>query len=234
MDNEIGYSPLLIALASGILPALLWLWFWLHEDRLHPEPRRQIALAFLAGMLAVPLAYYIQKFFRSFLAPTFILTLVWAATEEISKFLLAYVIVLRSKFTDEPIDMVIYMITTALGFAALENTLFMLTPFSEGNMLGGIVTGNLRFMGATLLHIVASGTVGIALAFSFYKGKMSKTCALIFGLILSSALHTVFNLFIMKAEEGNDAFIIFAGVWFAIVVLIVMFEKIKTITPAQA
>ena len=44
---------LLIAIVGGILPALIWLFFWLMEDRCEPEPKRYIFLCFLGGMLAV-------------------------------------------------------------------------------------------------------------------------------------------------------------------------------------
>ena len=44
-----------LALTFGILPALLWLWFWLHEDRLHPEPRKTIMFMFLSRNVIVTL-----------------------------------------------------------------------------------------------------------------------------------------------------------------------------------
>jgi RsiW-degrading membrane proteinase PrsW (M82 family) len=43
-------------LLGGLLPALLWLWFFLKEDSKRPEPKWLILAAFLAGMLAVILA----------------------------------------------------------------------------------------------------------------------------------------------------------------------------------
>ncbi len=39
---------------------------------------------------------------------------------------MAFILVLRSQDDDEPIDPSIYMITTALGFAAVENVLFLM------------------------------------------------------------------------------------------------------------
>jgi RsiW-degrading membrane proteinase PrsW (M82 family) len=38
---------------TAVLPALLWLFFWLREDRFHPEPRGLLILTFLAGGLVV-------------------------------------------------------------------------------------------------------------------------------------------------------------------------------------
>ena len=46
-------QAIMLAILFGTVPALLWLWFWLKEDKKHPEPRLLIALAFLFGMLVV-------------------------------------------------------------------------------------------------------------------------------------------------------------------------------------
>ena len=37
-----------IAFLAGLIPALFWLWFWLREDKAHPEPRALIATSFIA------------------------------------------------------------------------------------------------------------------------------------------------------------------------------------------
>ena len=49
------------ALLGGILPALIWLAFWLREDYKHPEPRGLILRTFLLGMGAVILVLPFQK-----------------------------------------------------------------------------------------------------------------------------------------------------------------------------
>jgi len=149
-------STLLFALLGGVVPAVLWLLFWLREDKRCPEPRGLLMIAFLAGMLAVPLVVPLEhKAASLFPSMAGLVVILWAVIEESMKFLAAYIAVLRNKAVNEPIDMVIYMITVALGFAALENTLFLLTPIEHGFIVQSILTGNLRFVGATLLHVVA-------------------------------------------------------------------------------
>ena len=63
------------------------------------------------------------------------------------------------------------MITAALGFASLENTLFIIKTFSDGGILSGVDIGNMRFIGATLLHTASSAIVGAFMAFSLRKNK---------------------------------------------------------------
>ncbi len=216
------------AFIGGIFPALVWLWFWLHEDQ-HPEPIRLIVRTFLMGMLAVILVAPIEQIIANFFpSQSFQVYYFWAAAEEILKFLAAWVIALRSKAFDEPVDAFIYLTTAALGFAALENTFFTLTPLLHNDPIQSILTGNMRFIGASLLHIVTSGTLAIFIGLSYYKKPWLKRVATGVGLFLAITLHAIFNFFIM-INEGSGTFIVFASVWVAIIIIIFSLEKIKSI-----
>lgn len=220
-----------LALLSGVLPALLWLWFWLREDNLHPEPRSRISKTFLAGMLSVIIVLPIQMLIADHTSKgSSEQYLLWAFTEEFLKFSAAFIVALSTDIIDEPIDTIIYMITAALGFAALENALFVLKPIMDGNIVSTIVTTNLRFIGASLLHIVSSASIGLCIALAFYENSKIKHLAVFTGLILATALHTLFNLFIIEASAFGTL-TIFSVVWLAVVVLMLLFEKVKTIKP---
>ena len=118
--------PFMVAFILGLLPALLWLWFWLKED-IHPEPAKMITLSFLGGMLSVLLVLPFQKLVYDYIKNAYLLSFViWAASEEIFKFLFVYFIALKRKVTDEPVDDIIYLIISALGFVTFENTLFLI------------------------------------------------------------------------------------------------------------
>jgi protease PrsW len=221
-------SSIIVAFLGGIFPALVWLWFWRREDRLHPEPRRLILFCFIAGMAAVPLVLPIEKFIYDKVASVYISFAAWAVVEEVFKFLAAYITVLTRKEVDEPIDSLIYLITAALGFAAMENAFYLLNPLLEGEVLASVVMGNMRFIGATLLHTIASATVGIFIAFSFYKGSVAKRIYTATGLILAIVLHTLFNLSIIF-NNGTNNLIAFYSVWIAVIVLMLSFEKVKLI-----
>jgi RsiW-degrading membrane proteinase PrsW (M82 family) len=128
------------ALLGGILPTVFWLWFWLKEDDLHPEPRGLLILAFLVGMLATASAYPIEKFIAANLSANDLTLLTfWAITEETLKFLGIYIVALKSKYFDEPMDGVVYLITIALGFSALENTMFLINPLGTGDALATVL-----------------------------------------------------------------------------------------------
>lgn len=221
---------LIYSLLGGIIPAVFWLWFWLREDRLHPEPRRLIFNSFIIGIIIVFLVLPIEKYVEKITAGIFML-IIWAFTEEIIKFLGAWFTGIRKKECDEPIDPMIYLITVALGFVAMENTLFLISSFSDGNFFAPILTGNLRFIGASLLHILASGVIGFFLAIGFYRKKIWKWILGIIGILSATLLHTLFNFFIMESD-GEKTFIVFCFVWILIVLLLIGFEKVKKLGPS--
>jgi protease PrsW len=214
-----------IAFISGLVPALFWLWFWLREDQKRPEPLLLIAITFIAGMAVVPLALPLQKLaITLYTGDNLIWT--WVIIEEVLKYAVAVGIILWNRAVDEPIDMIIYMITIALGFAALENALFLLSPLAVGDYLNSTLTGAFRFLGASLLHVLASGTVGVFLAFAFYKSKTYQLIAGMLGLFLAIVLHGLFNFFIMDAS-GETILGVFLFVWIGVIILFLLFEKVK-------
>lgn len=214
------------AFLGGLLPALVWLYFLLKEDSRCPEPRSLILIAFIGGMASVFIVLPLETMARAVFVAGTPLIIAWAAIEEAVKYAVAAALVLWRRAVNESLDFVVCMITIALGFAALENALFLLAPFSEGHFLAGIVTNNLRFVGSTLLHVVASSAIGFALAFSYGKPAIVRSLAGFFGLILAIALHALFNFFIIE-QEGAQTLYAFFSVWIGLVVFFALFEILR-------
>jgi len=216
------------AFLVGFVPVLVWLAFWLLEDLRRPEPKHLIIRAFFVGMLAVLLVLPLEKMAANAVSPGFLLILTWAAIEEIMKLAVAWIAVLHKRAVDEPIDIPLYMITVALGFAALENTLFLTTSFASGQLEHGLITGNLRFIGATLIHVLSSAIIAGGFAFAFYKSRFRKLVYGLAGVILAILLHTLFNFSIINTH-ADFVLTIFAAVWVGIVFLLLALERVKLI-----
>lgn len=235
IGTNIGYVLL------TFVPPVLWLLFYLREDR-HPEPKTLLLLTFIGGMASALLAMLAEIAVlggpemafsdSSFLRQNiFIFFLVIGLIEEYVKYLPVKFLVLsrcrdhqKCDF-DEPIDAMIYMITAALGFAALENTLFLFPFFKENIYLGLEVAAN-RFLGANLLHALSSGIVGYFLARAFFSPYRHHFVAL--GIITAALLHTVFNYLILVRETlpQGTFYIIFLLSTMAVMVF-VDFERLK-------
>ena len=246
MAQTLTIEGLSIVLVTGLLPPLLWLWFWLKEDT-HKEPKGAIMKSFVLGMASVPIVLLLEYAWCSFslnygfvkncdsstttgfaslwlLAP-------WAFIEEVSKFSVAWWADLRRSIYEAPIDAVIYLITVALGFAAMENILFLLKVHTGGEkMLAILAVADLRFVGATILHTVTSGIVGVSIAFTFFHPEIHAR-NIWGGLILATVLHTVFNKLIIGAGSSSSVFQSFLIIWTLALILIFFFEKVKRIKP---
>jgi len=181
-------------------------------------------------MVTVALVIPIQKYVATLLSSTTLIYTAWSAIEEIMKYLAARFTVLKRREDDEPIDPVIYMVAVALGFAALENALFLLSPLSGDTATQTILTGNLRFVGATLLHVLSSAVIGVALGLSFYKPKAAKRAYALFGVILAILLHSAFNFFILNTPEAH-LLRTFGYVWIGLIALLAVLEYVKRIHP---
>lgn len=232
-------NTLLIGIGIGFLPSIVWMLFWVREDA-HPEPFRVIFKAFLYGMLSVPFAIIFQLWVvsatgfntidevinQNMTEILIIILLLWAAIEEILKFTFSMREIVQ-KDDDEPVDPVIYMIVTALGFAALENLLFILVPVFSGDISNATSIIHMRFIGATLLHILTSGVIGLAIGYTFYKNKITRIFYTSLAICGAIALHTAFNVFIML--YASHIFQVFAIIWVLIIAFILAIERLKFI-----
>lgn len=225
-------TNLAIGIISGVLPSLLWLWFWLREDNLHPEPRSLLTGTFIAGAAVVIFVLPLQMIAARYAVDESMRYIIWAAIEEILKFAAAFVIAFKSHDMDEPIDAMIYLITVSLGFAAVENVLFIFGPLADGNLATTIVTGNMRFIGATLVHVVCSAIIGFSVGFVFYRSRFVKILSATAGVAIAITLHSLFNLSIIGGT-ATSTLKTFGWVWAGAVAIIILFEEVKAIQPRQ-
>lgn len=225
--------------ALSFLPPLLWLLFYLHEDR-HPEPKHLLLLTFVAGIFSAGMAVAAELFFfgrppvfaglfhrfsPGLLAMPAVVFAGVALIEEYVKYAAVRTAVLSRPEFDEPIDAMIYMVTAALGFAAIENVLFLIPAF-ERSFAGGFELTTNRFLGANLLHALSSGIVGYALARHMFSPWRRHAVAA--GVAAATALHALFNYLIITKDTLPTALVllVFLLVLMGVVVL-VDFERLK-------
>jgi RsiW-degrading membrane proteinase PrsW (M82 family) len=219
--TTLGYAFL-----GGLLPSFIWLYFLLKEDANHPEPKTLITLTFIAGMIAVPLAVPLEQYAKAHLQDNISVFTAWALIEEMLKYSMATVLILWRRAVDEAPDYVIYMLTIALGFASAENMLFLIKPITDGNLASSFFTGDVRFLGSTLLHVIASAAIGFALAFSARYRPGGRMAMAALGLILAIGLHTAFNMLIITTG-ASTALAAFFLVWIVAVIFFAAFEVLK-------
>ncbi len=217
----------------GLVPSITWLIFYLQEDRRHPEPIRLIFYAFLVGGIVTFFVLVLQIVLRQYLgtigiSPRNPLELfLFSGIEEVMKFAAVYIFISRRRDFNEPMDAMIYMITVALGFAAVENIASLgqqqVSLITGIPQLAGIEVLALRFFGATLLHSLTAAIVGYHWAHALARGRSVGRGVLI-GLTIAILLHALFNYLILIEGPITWAlsFVIFIGFF-----VIGDFERLK-------
>jgi len=203
-----NYTTLLYPILA-ILPSYIWLLFFLKKDK-DPEPNLKALLVFFLGMVVTIPAAFLEFLFLKILETSnisgglFIFLkyfLIIALIEEGFKYLIPRLAVFKSSVFDQPIDAPLYLMVSALGFAAVENILgtFNLnyTYFLEPYFF--LIC---RFLTATLLHAIASGMTGIFVAWGYYNFK-KKNLLISLGIILASLLHGIYNYSIINIQNAT-------------------------------
>lgn len=232
---QLSIEIIVSAVLGGILPTFLWLFFWLKQFSEHPEPRGMIILSFLIGiacvLIVIPIQHYAHDLFGSWEWFVFIA----AGLEEVVKFGMLRLIVIRKAYIDDPVDYALYLIPGALGFAALENTLYLLTALTEkgGGANVALVAGTFRFFGSTVIHAVCAALLALWLGMGYVKGQnqyASKLHLVIIGLITAIALHGAFNYFIIS-ENKLIVLATIAITWLVMIGAIIVIHKACKVKP---
>jgi len=148
-----------------------------------------------------------------------------ALIEEFLKFLVVREAVFESKELDEPIDCMIYMIISGLGFAATENLLLLFPLKSE--VFGKLFQVSLlRFISATFLHALSSGIVGFFIGISFFR-KKERLKLISFGLFFATLLHGLYDFSIIEFEEKVGLFFSAILILISAYFVSILFKKIR-------
>lgn len=187
----------LLLLASALVPAWLLLWYFWSRDA-HPEPRGVVLRTFLWGAFiclpVVPVASGLEALGAG-AAGTWSRALVQAflgaaIPEELFKFLVLRLWVWRQEAFDEPMDGLVYGATASLGFAALENLLYV------GS--GGLHVAALRAFTAVPGHALTGAILGAYVGQARFGPPQARARTLAAGLAVAVALHGAYDAVLMS------------------------------------
>ena len=127
----------IIILLTALLPIGILIYYIYHKDRKSPEPTGQLVKAFLFGVLSVPLSLCMSiplgligvypAEATSILGSVSIAFFGAAIPEEIAKFIMLWLLLRKNPYFDEKMDGIVYAVFVSLGFAALENIMYLFT-----------------------------------------------------------------------------------------------------------
>ncbi len=187
----------LLAIVLAVAPGIFWLLFFYSRDRYDPEPPVWVMLVFLLGgavtfpigILEGSLLAISGGFLGSVLiAPVF---------EELAKYWVVEKTVYRTHVFDEPVDGIVYAAAAGLGFATLENTLYVLSALDE-SFLFALQTAVLRGILSVPAHVLFSVMWGFALGVSQGGSRRRHDPIVLWGLCLAVGAHALFNLLLVS------------------------------------
>jgi len=214
----------------SFLVALFWLRWFRKKDKYEKEPERLIFLAFLAGALVTIPSVLLESLFRlhdqgpTVVLSNLFLSFLWVGiVEEFFKYLAVRVTVYRSKEFNEVMDGMVYMVSAALGFAAIENV---------GYMLGfGYAVGFPRAILSYLAHISFSAILGFYIGKAKIEGRRN---LILVGFIFVVPLHWLYNSFLVlgTAKESGVLFLLGLVVWvFGLILTLILVKKAQAVSP---
>ena len=184
---------------SGAIPAIVAMWFVDRLDRKRPEPARTRRLVAFVGMLSVIPAIVLEMIAMrtlgesveprmTYQGASFHAFVIAAAIEEACKILVVYWVVWRRPEFDERMDGIVYASRAGLGFALVENVLYLM---QEATLGGQLQTWVLRAVLAVPGHAMWTGMIGAMAARRRFDGR---GLGLVGGYLLAVAFHGAYDL----------------------------------------
>ncbi|RFU69075.1 glutamic-type intramembrane protease PrsW [Bacillus sp. V59.32b] len=156
---------MLVIFSAGMAPGLALLSYFYLKDHYETEPISVVTKSFLFGVFLVfPIMFFqyileTEHIFQSDLTHAFL----WAALlEEFSKWFILFFLIYSHVAFDEPYDGIVYGVSVSLGFATMENILYL------------IANGVEHAFTRAILPVSSHALFGVIMGYYLGKGKFTK------------------------------------------------------------
>ncbi|PSO43958.1 MAG: hypothetical protein BRC23_02335 [Parcubacteria group bacterium SW_4_49_11] len=201
------FSAIFFSFVGGLIPSLLWGMVVLTQDQ-HSEKKRNLVWVFgIGAAVAVPVILAVRSLDWGIdtlgvaLSEQWYLFITGALIEEVLKGGALYLFVFRRDYFDEPIDTFIYGAAIALGFAAVENIIFVGGEFILSTPTIQVI-GLLMFrtVTAVIVHLVSTAFI----AYGLYIGVYARSWLPgVLSVILGIGVHGAYNLLLSATHEAS-------------------------------
>ncbi|MDP3057897.1 MAG: PrsW family glutamic-type intramembrane protease [bacterium] len=192
-------------LSLAIAPVGALFFFFYFKDRYEKEPKALLLRVFAMGALgvlpAVAIGIFLQKQVGGAFqfAPTVKLLvdnfLFIGLVEESIKYLVLFSLVISNSAFNEPYDGILYAVTASLGFATLENVLYVI----NGGWQIAIMRGMLAVPAHALFGVFMGYYLGLA---KFTDSLKQKKKYFILALLIPTVLHGTYNSLLSTQQIG--------------------------------
>ena len=182
----------ILLLALSLFPVVFLLIYIYRQDKYEKEPIGLLTLSFIGGMMCIPIDLFLVSAIRMFVYSdtAFFSAFIEAGfCEELCKFVMLFLIIWWNKNFNEYMDGIVYATFVGLGFACVENVLYVLGAGSE-SFGTGISTGIVRALLSVPGHFLFAVIMGYFFSMAKFseKGKLGYLMAGLFGAMLAHGL----------------------------------------------
>lgn len=229
--GEVGPLGFVLGAVLPILPMVVAVRLLLWLDRLEAEPAGLLAVSFLWGAcvatgmsLALNTAVAVSLSARG-LDPNWgsVYTAPWI--EEIAKGLaLAVVLLVRRREFDGVVDGIVYAGVSAIGFAYVEDIVYLGRSLVDGGGPGLLFVFVLRCLITPLAHPLFTACTGIGVGIAVAgRQPVVRVLAPVLGLLAAVGLHSLWNSTSLDDPTGANMVGRYVFVFFPVLVLVVVF-----------
>lgn len=205
---------------AAVLPVIVLLIYILRKDSIQPEPPKYLIKAFVFGLLSVlfsfafsiPLSRLLEINDNVATVTDSVITSFFSAAipEELAKFILLYLFVRKNPYFDEKFDGIVYATCIGLGFACLENIMYLFS-----NIDTWLQTGIMRALFAVPAHFFFAVLMGYYFALYKFSHK-DKMKNFILALLMPILAHGIYDTiaFASDLDTGFSTIIFIGFVWF--------------------
>lgn len=176
-----------IVLSAAIAPGLALLSYFYLRNQMSTEPRKTLIQSFIYGAIITFPIMFIQYVMNEegIYSNVYISKVLFSSTiEEFFKWIVILALIYKHVEFDDPYDGLLYGTSTSLGFATVENVLYLLTF--------GIDTAFIR----AILPVSSHALFGVVMGYYFGKSKFAyekKQQYLLLALVAPIILHITYN-----------------------------------------
>ena len=214
-----------LILISALTPVAVLLWYIYRKDKVQPEPTKWLLKAFGFGVLSTFLSFVFSvpaclllgmemdantySSIREAFTDAFVLA---AIPEELAKLIMLWLLLRKNPHFDERFDGIVYAVCIGMGFAGIENVMYLIGGIENGTWIG---TGIVRALFSIPGHFFFAVLMGYYYSiYHFGIDRSPKAKAMI--LVAPILAHGLFDgiLFCMNVDEGLALICLFLFLYF--------------------
>lgn len=207
---------LIFLLIAALAPVAVLLWYINNKDKKQPEPTGWLVKAFGYGMASILLTFVILIPLEAIFGSgsdgdeyASVIDAFWSAfvsaaiPEELAKLIMLWLLLRRNPFFDEKFDGIVYAVCVGMGFAGVENVMYLIEGLEDGSW---VATGIARALFSVPGHFLFAVLMGYYYScYHFGIDGRRRTRAMI--LVAPILAHGIYDgiLFSLQVDEGIAA-----------------------------